>query len=571
MGTRIDIQVGQALLGQRVRDLAALNREQRIEREQRVREASTTQEALDARVANAAQRGQAQNGQLRNSVIGDSLRPGQYQERLRAQGKKSDVPEYYTAPKVAVTPQGGLEFAVGWLVKQSENVTQVVSGDGRVGLPFETETQSIIDAAGAPSPFDTSFSIAGHTPWEETYLPGDVEAWGRSIIMTGATIAMAPLTATYGADGQVLMPIRSNMLVTIRKAVDYTLQHYELTVAATIPPIIEEGSAPRDVQIYALQTVRGNWADAEDPSALLMDPSREKRLLIITLVQPTISDTARIDVFYDNTQTFNVSRGSVRRLSTPEALQSFMLNAYGTWPAASDATVPPSAGFQPIALASNTIEGISYTFAACQSLAGFPSYVRRNQSLAYTRDEELKSLIDDTPAPCFGLGPMAPDQAEMGYGSTGLSNPLVYRILDGSSTIAESDFYDTLETIEGCLTGLAPLPRQLSWIDSRPSQSTASDAYLGAGQDVTFNVYASAADNARAGGNWYGFGGDGLPSKRGRPPNLKLAIAPQSARIQPGEDFVSDVGILLATPYGDKPYCRAKLLELGFTAADLNP
>jgi hypothetical protein len=135
MGTRIDIQVGQALLGQRVRDLAALNREQRIEREQRVREASTTQEALDAGVANAAQRGQAQNGQLRNSVIGDSLRPGQSQERLRAQGKKSDVPEYYTQPKVGVTPQIKMEPAIGWVIGVvGFGDSKYVSGDGSFAL-----------------------------------------------------------------------------------------------------------------------------------------------------------------------------------------------------------------------------------------------------------------------------------------------------------------------------------------------------------------------------------------------------------------------------------------------------
>ena len=154
MGTRIDIQVGQALLGQRVRDLAALNREQRIEREQRVREASTTQEALDAGVANAAQRGQAQNGQLRNSVIGDSLRPGQYQERLRAQGKKSDVPEYYTAPRVAVTPPQ----SPGWLLAPFD-----IGFNARVkGLaPFQfTEAYLRYPTSQFSSHF-TSFSVAG--------------------------------------------------------------------------------------------------------------------------------------------------------------------------------------------------------------------------------------------------------------------------------------------------------------------------------------------------------------------------------------------------------------------------
>jgi hypothetical protein len=116
MGTRIDIQVAQALLVERVREIAGLNREQRLERERKVRDEAAIKTAADKATGEALRNGQQGTGQLRNGLISGNLTPRQYEERLRAQGRKSGVPEYYTPPKVAVTPPRGL----GWLLAPSD-------------------------------------------------------------------------------------------------------------------------------------------------------------------------------------------------------------------------------------------------------------------------------------------------------------------------------------------------------------------------------------------------------------------------------------------------------------------
>jgi hypothetical protein len=68
-------------------------------------------------------------------LISGKLTPRQYEERLRAQGRKSGVPEYYTQPKVGVTPQIKMEPAIGWVIGVAGfGDSKYVSGDGSFAL-----------------------------------------------------------------------------------------------------------------------------------------------------------------------------------------------------------------------------------------------------------------------------------------------------------------------------------------------------------------------------------------------------------------------------------------------------
>jgi hypothetical protein len=85
MSTRIDIQIGQALLMDRLRGVAGLNREQRLERERQAKE-------------------QAQIKAAAGKAAADRAKAGAETDADKAQ-RKSGVPEYYTPPKVAAMGQ----------------------------------------------------------------------------------------------------------------------------------------------------------------------------------------------------------------------------------------------------------------------------------------------------------------------------------------------------------------------------------------------------------------------------------------------------------------------------------
>jgi len=124
MGTRISVDVAQALLSQRVSALAAVNREKRLEREQGERDKAKIQGAIERGVDGAAGSGggsgglggPSANGRNRASQAASASPLADLDAQLRAGTLRSGVPEYYTGPKVAATPRGGKS----WLLVPSD-------------------------------------------------------------------------------------------------------------------------------------------------------------------------------------------------------------------------------------------------------------------------------------------------------------------------------------------------------------------------------------------------------------------------------------------------------------------
>jgi hypothetical protein len=99
MSTRIDIEVAQALLSQRAKEIAGLNREQRLERERKVKEEAAIKAGID-------KGGQAIGG---GAAALDA--------RAQRFGLRSGVPEYYTPPKVAAQISNPLRVAVAYMTR----------------------------------------------------------------------------------------------------------------------------------------------------------------------------------------------------------------------------------------------------------------------------------------------------------------------------------------------------------------------------------------------------------------------------------------------------------------------
>ena len=560
MGTRIDIQVGQALLGQRVRDLAALNREQRIEREQRVRESSTTQEALDAGVANAAQRGQAQNGQLRNSVIGDSLRPGQYQERLRAQGKKSDVPEYYTAPKVAVTPQGGLEFAVGWQVPLSNEQIAIVSGDAGSAVNFDISAPpSLADPVVEGTPYSTSGWV------HQDPLPGDTEAGWRRTRLYGAAEFTIPSTATDVVSQSVALPAGRTMIYAIRQAAKTTTRLSRFSVESP------DGFNALWLEEYV-------YGPATTSAEELLDtPSTYRRLIVqvqgVSLFSAAFVGNTDESVDYDSRLACVIGKSAVRQVAIPAALDAAIVAASGNPVGPSNLPVPAlvDAGFeQVVALGSRQFEGRGWLVEVTARV--MPGYNALTGNGSTGANANLQSLLSATPVGSYGLGWISSDSASMLPASDRVGTPAVYKLLSGELSPTASRFHPggDLWPLGACQAFLSPLPKQFAWIDVRPGGVDPSLFYSGIETQSPFSTYRPTLDNARnEDPYWSGFSGDGKPAAPGKPAHLKHHLRPLAERVAPGAGYAP--ALIFAAAFGDTVNCRQRLIALGFTAADLAP
>jgi hypothetical protein len=167
MATRIDIRIGQALLMDRLRGIAGLNREQRLERERQAKE--------QAQIKAAADKASAERAKAGAETDADKAK------------RKSGVPEYYTPPKVAATGQTvGVKLAWCWTRRTSSTSTEnpavnsyqggssinigpyyrapekrtylIVSGDGSATLSVDlTMPESAAVRSAAPADYSTSY------------------------------------------------------------------------------------------------------------------------------------------------------------------------------------------------------------------------------------------------------------------------------------------------------------------------------------------------------------------------------------------------------------------------------
>lgn len=563
MSTRITVEVGKALLAQTAKALAEQNRQSRLDYESRLKEYNALRAASLKAAAEDTKAGKAPSGTAApgTSTSGTSVR--------------NDVPEYYTPPKVAAQASTGIDFAFGWIVKQSNSTTQIVSGNGAVSAPFVADGQSIVDAAAAASPYTTELTIDptteftwnawGHRETAVEITPSDTSVWYRYRPCTEVAIAMSPEFCSYGRAGDLVFPLGKNLIYTRGSNANWYRRDYLLTAStavdySTTPPYAD--------MIWTYEEVAGSAL--EDPDTLLEDPTRLKYLRINIDAPITVDDDQEINLSYDTFKSYSVSATSVREVTAPAAVRTRFDEIYGVAPVPSTQLVGASTGGPTLlrSVASLTINGVNWSNVQVYSIDSFSGYTRRDPNVSQGGDESLDRMINEAPAACFGLGVISPDNAEMNNSQALLATPLIYRLMDGAQTYTIDDFYGDLETLSACLEGLAPLPRGIVWINTQPGGVSLPDLYLAVDQVLAFDLFTSSASNAVEGGQWYDFAGDGKPTQRGQ---LRGTLRPLPERIAPSEDYPDETKLLFATPYRDGAYCRTKLLELGFTAADLVP
>lgn len=558
MSTQISVSV--ALEGLRKLSQAQVNanRQAKLLEDQRLKLA---QQSVGKQQETRAAEGRDLRGQLLYGIKSDRQRP-----------REEPFAVFRTAA-------GGMEFGVGWIVRQDADTVQIVSSDGSTGLAFTTLDTNIGAASAAPSPFSTALTFDpttnfGWNAWAHRttaleITPSSTDVWYRFRPCNQVDLAIVPEVASYGRTASIVMPLANNLIYARVADADWYRRDYLLTASTSVDYAT---TSPFAGMIWTYEEVAGSAV--EDPDTLLADPTRTKIMRINIDAAITVSDDQETNVSYNLFKCYSISRTSVREVSTPTGLSDKVDEMYGTIPTPANQTgINASTGGPTVlpGVASTVIDGTTWTSVRPYSITSFTGYTRKNPGLSYGRVAGLQELYENTPAAAFGIGRIRTDDAEMRSATDNIGTPFVYRILDGSATYTESDFYGSLQALEDCLTGLAPLPSQFLWINRRPNDGTAGFAYQDTERPVSFITYLSSLDNARTGGDWFDFGGDGLPSTPGVPPALAFTLVPLEDRVAPGEDYLFDTLLLLAAPYGDGAACRTKLLELGFTTADLTP
>jgi hypothetical protein len=513
-------------------------------------------------------------------------------QRVEAEGKRQRqpidaavpwpgaVPETSVASAELAAYRRGFPFAIGWIVKQSVNITQVVSGDGAVGLPFETATQGIYDAEESPCAFSNSLTCAsttnfGWNTWSHRVNPSELTApapdgvWRRFRPVQSFQLGIRPSgSASYNRDVSIPLPLGQAMIYVRASSLDWYQNDYKIGASTTIDYTTE---LPYVGMMYTVEEVAGSVA--EDPDALLGIAARDKAMALIINSPNVVSvlDSVETNVSHDVFKCYNIGRTSVREVPAPASVQTFVDELYGTIPDPEDQSYGalPDLMFSALPRPHTlVIDGITWTEYRTSGLGTFTGYTRKNPNLSMGANPELGYLWGGTPAVCFGIGTISADYASMGYGGDDLGTPFVYRIIDGSQSYTYDDFYGTMLSLSGCIAGMAPMPKGLVWIDRNFDGSSDHEAYQAPERSLTFELFPNSAANARGDGTWYNFAGDGKPVQSG---SLTASLVPLASRVAPGVGFESATSLIFTTPYGDGTYCRNNLLALGFSSADLVP
>lgn len=531
MGTRIDVQVGQALLGQRLRDLAALNREQRIDREQKVRQANAVEDALDAMAANDAQKGRPQN-----NTIDWNLSPEQYEDRLRSQGRKSGVPDYYTAPKVAVSPQqGGAGVGNGWLWATSKITKVDFYGDfllttgpstnaGVTGLEQQTKLGSLDGTRWLE--WTDSFSATAPTPGGALPLPSSI---GTSHDFVRHDQALSPHIFTR-ADNyslttrRLVLPVgpRAFIYVVVKRCV-FAFQPCTRTIYVKSGVTYPSGVPTENVEVFSLGA---------------------------SLTTSTVSIK----------KAFFVGKSTVREISLPSALEADLDDLTPT-------AVP-------------TLPNASYFFS---DLTGPRQFLGENQGtfsvprLTWTTTPAVNS--DNAWLTTNGFG--APRLERLANNNTipnldlltgGASTAAVYPLLKHGSAWESSNLDPEAVSVKAKAVNVGPVNDGAfgTMGDYDPASSIGYDPF----RSVTWRQPIDYL---------YATGGNLLYNANGRlitnplsPSRMTRTEAnPTTYAYSDDEGYAREgvwqSGILTSYDWMKSSFCRKRLIELGFAAADLRP
>jgi hypothetical protein len=468
------------------------------------------------------------------------------------------VPEYYTPPKVAVTPQSVLEFAVGWLVPLSDEQIAIVSGDGGSAVNFGTPAPpTLTDPVVEGTPYSTNGWI------HQDPLPGDTLAGWRRTRLYGSAEFTIPSTATDSVNQSVVLPAGRTMIYAIRQAAKTTTRLSRFSIESP------DGfnALWLDEYVYGPATT--------SVEELLDTPSTFRRLIVsvqgVSLFSAAFVSSTDASVDYDSRMACVIGASAVRQVAIPPALDDALVAVSGNPVGPGDVAVPPMADAeeQLVSARLRQFEGRYWNVEVrARVMPGYNELIGNGDTGA---DANLKALLDTTPIGSYGLGWIGPDGASMLPTRERVGTPAIFKLWNDSLP-ASSRFQPggDLRPLEACQDYFSPFPRGFAWIDVRPNAIDPAAFFLSEDQNAAFATFSPTMGNAAAEDpRWSGFSDGDKPSVPGRPPRLRCQLRPLSERISPGDGY--SPALIFSTSYLDVVDCRQQLLALGFTPADLQP
>lgn len=544
MSTQINVIVDNGGLSEKARRQTQANRWAKAEADAR---AKAEREGLDQRAANRTEQGLDDQGRPESGTsTGTQFRP--------------DEP--------AASRFGKFPFALAW-----ENTTattvNLISGDGTASTSFSRPSNAPINTA-----FSGSYTFASTTlDWTfvdntfpgATLTPYPQDFWLRERTLLDVDIVKI-FTQPYEDYRDFCLPCDGKAMLHVSVLAKKTFQQeYKLRAQLGV------GESP-NFGFVVREEVEGNAGD--DPVALFASTSSIKRIRIYLDDRPLdLLDSTEQIVDRSVRKTHVIGKSTVREVSFPTALRQRYRRLWGEPP-----ENPTSYTYSFSAFLATPVEplinGVTYYEASiqCQTTQSPSGMAYRDYSGLFDGREEAAQADawDLTPISNFGIGRIDSDYATFLNFKSITAMPFAYRLLDGSNVLTQADFDGgSAESLAGSLAALSPLPPKFLWINAG-----LDNPYFSAGP-LVFNTYRSDITNARSDGTWKNFKQtpngiypNGLPVLPGSPAALRFSMS--ATRYTPPAEY-PNVTLLFTTPYGDSAYCRTKLLELGFSPADLVP
>lgn len=562
MSTTINIAVGDGGLPERNRQQTTANRQAYVQGK------ASEQAAEGGVLALRAQR----IAEGRDPLTGGQLIPGSSSRLQR-------LDQQPAANRRRVADE--FPFAIGWVRYYNDpglgsNVLALVSGDGSVSIEFPFSNTNIpavlTQYEGSFTRHDTSPSWsfqANNNPFLFALTPFPTSYWLREGRLSALEFSLI-LQSDFAIDNKRLsLPLSEQAFIyaSIRKAKKFVDDYLLSCELAGDPPSF--GFSVREEVV---------GSSGDDPDVLFADPDTVKRIRFYIDRTITVIDSTTGTVDDNINKAHIIGKSSLREISVPSSLSARVTQLWGDPPSNPDSLQYGFYPFFPAFINSTIFNSVQYLEASVEvSITQEPTgmtYRDFNAPPDGITDPDQAGAWDWTPIATFGLVAVTPFNAEFYRGSEFGGTPFAYRILDGSNTLVEADFYSdgSAYFIPDTLQALSPLPSKFMWIDTAIEDENGD--YLNPfvpSANVKFTTYKSDPTNARADGSWDDFKlepneeyPNGLPSIPGTPATLSVRLAADI--YQSSEAFP-----ILTTPYGDKAYCRTKLLEFGFTAADLTP
>jgi hypothetical protein len=516
----------------------------------------------------------------------------------------------------AANRRGDFPFAAAWTLNdESGRRNKLVCGNGSASLPINQLQPSLQPSEGDDLEFSVSpDSKPEHGEWSvwTWFDPGggpELPGCVRAFYCDSAEFTLRYSTVRIIRDNLVL-PHAQNMIYVDYKDQLQILEEFKFGVTAQPGRYVEGQPFPFSFGIDARDATTKNWiiaildniqvANPAEADAALLDPDvPKKRYLIINAVNagynfttpnavidelnaqyafddPQLISTVRQTPISRSLQCWNVSKTSVRSISSPPVARSFVESIFGKVGFNTANFDPPVGNFQwlvdgvaggdIIRLQKNTSDGIVWNNGVYVLTAGITTFPTISRSFDNSTLGVYSDYLPNSRYTNYGIGTFTPGIGDDAVGKMlgptgGSATPLVYKISTDVAPFNE-DFFTLFferEALSELRLVLEPsLPKGQLWIDL----STVD--YYTESTSLKFNTFKDTLDNAKPDALWYDIANETLPSIKGKPPSLKLSLVPKANRVSGTDPF-----FIFSTPFLDTIYCRQQLLSLGFTLGEI--